>query len=65
METYFGYASVHVASMAGRDTGRVELRDGLVLGGLLVVIVVMVLVGRTRRRAIRQTTASGNGPPGP
>ena len=52
METYFGYASVHVASMAGRDTGRVELRDGLVLGGLLVVIVVMVLVWAWTRRRV-------------
>ncbi len=52
MEAYFGYVSVLVASMAGRSTGGVELRDGLVIGGLLVVIAVMFLVGRVRQHCL-------------
>ncbi len=51
--------------MAGRSTGGVELRDGLLIGGLLVVIAVMILVGRVARRAIRDATAPNNGVPGP
>ncbi len=65
MEAYFGYASVHVASMAGRSTGRIELRDGLLIGGLLVVIVVMILVGRVARRAIQEAALPNNGVLGP
>ena len=55
VEVYFGYAGRHVASMAGRETGpTVLLRDGLILGGLAGLIVVMVLVGRAARRAIQE-----------
>ncbi len=57
VEVYFGYAGRHVASMAGRETGpTVLLRDGMILGGLAGLIVVMVLVGRAARRAIQEAT---------
>ena len=37
----------------------------MVIGGLLVVIVVMILVGRVVRRAIQDATAPNKGVPGP
>ena len=60
LETYFGHAGVHVASMAGRLGGGFDRRDGLLLGGLVVVIVVMALVGRAARRAIQQVATKSN-----
>ncbi len=65
IEAYFGHVSLHVASMAGRSPGRIELRDGLLVGGLLVVIVVMILVGRVARRAIQESATANNAVPGP
>ncbi len=57
VEMYFGYAGRHVASMAGRETGAtVVLRDVMILGGLVGLIMVMVLVGRAARRAIQEET---------
>jgi uncharacterized membrane protein YdjX (TVP38/TMEM64 family) len=65
MEAYIGYAGVRAASMAGRDPGGVELRDAMILGGIVLIIVVMVVVGRAARRAIQEAAGAGNSPPGP
>jgi len=64
VEVYFGHAGVHVASMAGRIRGGFDLRDGLLLGGLVAVIVVMGLVGRVARRAIQEAAAKSKAAPG-
>jgi len=56
-EAYFGHAGVHVASMPGRIRGGFDLRDGLLLGGLVVVVVVMAVVGRAAHRAIQEAAA--------
>jgi len=64
VEVYFGHAGVHIASMAGRIRGGFDLRDGLLLGGLVAVIVVMGLVGRVARRAIQEAAAKSKAAPG-
>ena len=50
--------------MAGRIRAGFDLRDGLLLGGLVAVIVVMGLVGRVARRAIQEAAAKSKAAPG-
>jgi uncharacterized membrane protein YdjX (TVP38/TMEM64 family) len=65
VETYFGHAGVHVASMAGRPGGGLTSVTALMLGGLVVVLVVMAVVGRAARRAIQQVAPRSNAVAGP
>ena len=54
VQVYFGYAGKHVARMAGR-TGSAELpHDMLLLAGLALCIIVLVLVTRAARKAIKE-----------
>jgi uncharacterized membrane protein YdjX (TVP38/TMEM64 family) len=55
LEVYFGYASKHVARMAGRSTHAVYVHDLTVIGVLAVGIPVMVLISRTARTAVLET----------
>ena len=56
-EVYFGYASKHVARMAGRDAPMVYLHDCAIIGGLAVCVIVMFIVTRIARNAVLQAVA--------
>lgn len=57
VEVYFGYASKHVAHMAGRATGGVSVHDLTVLGGVAATLGVMVIVSQVARKAVAQAVA--------
>jgi uncharacterized membrane protein YdjX (TVP38/TMEM64 family) len=60
LEVYFGYASKHVARMAGRSMPAVYLHDLTVIGVLVVGIVLMVLISRVARTAVLDAVGQTN-----
>jgi uncharacterized membrane protein YdjX (TVP38/TMEM64 family) len=55
VEVYVGYASKHVARIASSDARVSHLHSLVVFGGLALCVVVMVLVSRVARKALRQS----------
>jgi len=58
IEVYVGFASKHVARLAGSTTQSASLRDSIVFGGLAVTVIVVVLLSRRAHRALMQALAA-------
>ena len=58
IEVYFGYAGKHLAKVAGATSHSTELRDVVMVTGLLVAIAVMVMVSRLARKAVENASAA-------
>jgi uncharacterized membrane protein YdjX (TVP38/TMEM64 family) len=56
-EVYFGYTGRHVAHMASRGTSAVYLHDAVVLLGLAVTVVIIAILSRMARQAVREAVA--------
>jgi len=58
IEVYFGYAGKHLAQVAGASSHGTELKDVVMVVGLLVAIAVMVMVSRVARKAVENASAA-------
>lgn len=57
IEVYFGHAGKHVARMASGNARTAHLHDMVIISGLAMCVVVMVLISKIARRAVRQAVA--------
>jgi uncharacterized membrane protein YdjX (TVP38/TMEM64 family) len=56
-EVYFGYAGKHIAHMASRGTSAVYIHDAVVLLGLAVTLLIIAILSRIAREAVREAVA--------